>query len=85
MARTRELSEESSRRWCSFSRSRCSKNTRHSGSTEVPSDTAIYNRKKDLETVTGKYLAEKLKAEPWYKDIVPNVWLDLSEPILYAY
>ncbi|KAL8666251.1 MAG: hypothetical protein Q9202_001519 [Teloschistes flavicans] len=44
-------------------------------------DTAIYNRKKDLETVTGKYLAEKLKAEPWYKDIVPNFRLLPSESL----
>lgn len=35
-------------------------------------DTAIYNRTKDITSVTGKYLAEKLKPEPWYKDIVPN-------------
>ncbi|KAI4184006.1 MAG: hypothetical protein L6R41_005024 [Letrouitia leprolyta] len=35
-------------------------------------DTAIYNRTKDVTSVTGKYLAEKLKPEPWYKDIMPN-------------
>ncbi|KAL8733408.1 MAG: hypothetical protein Q9181_003593 [Wetmoreana brouardii] len=35
-------------------------------------DTAIYNRTKDLETTTGKYLVEKLKAVPWYADVVPN-------------
>lgn len=36
-------------------------------------DTALYNRTKDVESATGKYLAEKLKSEPWYKDIVPDV------------
>ncbi|KAL8699291.1 MAG: hypothetical protein Q9224_001479 [Gallowayella concinna] len=41
-------------------------------------DTEIYNRTKDVNTVTGKYLAEKLKAEPWYKHIVPN-FRQLSE------
>ncbi|KAI4272835.1 MAG: hypothetical protein LQ337_005024 [Flavoplaca oasis] len=35
-------------------------------------DTAIYNRSKDVDSSLGKYLAEKLKAEPWYKDVVPN-------------
>ncbi|KAL8726598.1 MAG: hypothetical protein Q9166_006633 [cf. Caloplaca sp. 2 TL-2023] len=35
-------------------------------------DTAIYNRKKDFNSPTGKYLAEKLKLEPWYKDVVLN-------------
>ncbi|KAI4165469.1 MAG: hypothetical protein LQ342_000879 [Letrouitia transgressa] len=35
-------------------------------------DTALYNRTKDVESATGKYLAEKLKSEPWYKDIVPD-------------
>ncbi|KAL8953426.1 MAG: hypothetical protein Q9222_000739 [Ikaeria aurantiellina] len=35
-------------------------------------DTAIYNRAKDSDSATGKYLAEKLKIEPWYKDVVPN-------------
>lgn len=37
------------------------------------SDTAIYNRTKDVDSKLGRYLAEKLKAEPWYKDVVPNV------------
>lgn len=45
----------------------------------------MYIRKKDLETATGKYLAEKLKLEPWYKDTVPNVWLDLCKLVLCAY
>ncbi|KAI4107684.1 MAG: hypothetical protein LQ339_002590 [Xanthoria mediterranea] len=35
-------------------------------------DTAIYNRTKDVNSNLGRYLAEKLKAEPWYKDVVPN-------------
>ncbi|KAL8692111.1 MAG: hypothetical protein Q9218_002807 [Villophora microphyllina] len=38
-------------------------------------DTAIYNRKKDVETTTGKYLAEKLKAEPCsgqHADVIVN-------------
>ncbi|KAL9612309.1 MAG: hypothetical protein Q9167_003088 [Letrouitia subvulpina] len=35
-------------------------------------DTALYNRTKDINSGTGEYLAEKLKSEPWYKDIVPD-------------
>ncbi|KAI4177592.1 MAG: hypothetical protein LQ348_005794 [Seirophora lacunosa] len=34
--------------------------------------TAIYNRSKDVHSPNGKYLAEKLKSEPWYKTVVPN-------------
>ncbi|KAL8959800.1 MAG: hypothetical protein Q9193_003395 [Seirophora villosa] len=34
--------------------------------------TAIYNRSKDVNSPNGKYLAEKLKSEPWYKTVVPN-------------
>lgn len=45
--------------------------------TEDGSDTAIYNRSKDVDSSLGKYLAEKLKAEPWYKDVVPNVWSEI--------
>ncbi|KAL8637623.1 MAG: hypothetical protein Q9228_005125 [Teloschistes exilis] len=44
-------------------------------------NTSVYIRKKDLETATGKYLAEKLKVEPWYKDIVPNFRLLASESL----
>ncbi|KAL8771607.1 MAG: hypothetical protein Q9209_003050 [Squamulea sp. 1 TL-2023] len=29
-------------------------------------------RNKDVNSSTGKYFAEKLKAEPWYKDLVPD-------------
>ncbi|KAL8803882.1 MAG: hypothetical protein Q9200_006044 [Gallowayella weberi] len=36
------------------------------------SDYAIYNRTKDVNTSTGRYLGQRLMAEPWYKDIVPN-------------
>lgn len=36
-------------------------------------DTAIYHRSKDVNSPTGRYLGEKLKTDPWYKDVVPNV------------
>ena len=32
----------------------------------------MYNRKKDIGTPTGDFTAELLKADPWYKDVVPN-------------
>ncbi|KAL8966538.1 MAG: hypothetical protein Q9197_005923 [Variospora fuerteventurae] len=38
----------------------------------IHSETAIYHRAKDAHSPTGKYLAEKLKPEPWYKSVVPN-------------
>lgn len=38
----------------------------------TPTDNVIYNRKKDLNSATGVWFQELLKADPWYKDVVPN-------------
>jgi D-amino-acid oxidase len=41
-------------------------------------DTLVYNRKKDLEGITGKWFNELLSEEPWFKDVVPD-WRKLEE------
>ncbi|OCK83677.1 D-amino acid oxidase [Lepidopterella palustris CBS 459.81] len=35
-------------------------------------DTVIYNRAKDAKSVTGEWLNELVKQDPWFKDILPN-------------
>jgi len=35
-------------------------------------DAIIYNRKKDVGSVTGEWFKELLKTEPWYKDLFPD-------------
>ena len=32
-----------------------------------------FNRKRDVESATGRWLAGALSSEPWFKDVVPNV------------
>ena len=39
----------------------------------VTLDTAVYNRQKDLDSVTGDWFAELLSHDPWFKDTLPNV------------
>jgi hypothetical protein len=36
-------------------------------------EAVCYNRKKDQESTTGKWFAELIKPNPWYKKVVPNV------------
>lgn len=33
----------------------------------------LFKRTKDENSPTGVYLADKLKADPWWMDVVPNV------------
>lgn len=35
-------------------------------------NTVVFNRKKDADTATGKWLAELVSTTPWYKDVVPD-------------
>ncbi|KAF2143666.1 uncharacterized protein K452DRAFT_350117 [Aplosporella prunicola CBS 121167] len=35
-------------------------------------EAVLHNRAKDLGSVTGDWFAELLKANPWWKDVVPN-------------
>jgi len=35
-------------------------------------DTVLYNRKKDVGTLTGDWFNELMKLDPWFKDLVPN-------------
>ena len=36
-------------------------------------ETAVYNRQKDLDSVTGDWFAELLSHDAWFKDTLPNV------------
>ena len=36
-------------------------------------DAFLYNRSKDAGSDTGEWFAELMRADPWYKDVVPNV------------
>jgi hypothetical protein len=33
----------------------------------------VYNRRKDRDSATGQWMAELMKENPWYKDVLPNV------------
>lgn len=40
-------------------------------------DTVLYNRKKDARSVVGDWFNELMKLDPWFKDVVPNVLLQM--------
>ena len=47
-------------------------------------DAIIYNRDKDAGSATGDWFCELTKADPWYKDVVPNVCLCLSVFVVFC-
>ena len=80
MARAREARDASSGSRRAFPRSKALCGMYHYKA-DGRSELTQYNRKKDLESSTGKWIAEALSTDPWYKDLVPNVHITSSSQI----
>ncbi|KAL9114822.1 MAG: hypothetical protein Q9187_007395, partial [Circinaria calcarea] len=48
-------------------------------------NTVLYNRQKDLDSVTGDWFAEILKPDPWFKDTLPDFKSLSKDEVLSGY